>query len=82
MKTSGCLRGSELGLDGAVHAVAGVTESGDDVALLVEMIVEGGGVDGNVWVIFVETGDAFGSGDEADHPDIFGAGIFDHGDGG
>ena len=82
MRTLGCHRGNEFGLDGAVHPVAGVAESWDDVALVVEVIIEGCGVDGDIGVVLVESCDAFGGGDEADHSNICCAGFFEHIDSG
>src|SRR5690606_27373756 len=35
-------------LPGSVHAVAGVAEAGDDVALLIEVRIDGGRIDRNV----------------------------------
>ncbi len=69
-------------LDGAVHSVAGVAQAWDDVAFFVEVVVEGGGVDGDVGVCVAEFLDAFWSGDEADHSEVCCSGVFEHGDGG
>ena len=44
----------------------GVAQAGQDVALLVELAVDGGGVDRDLRVLGVQGLDAFGGGDEAD----------------
>ena len=76
--------GGALGLFGAVDAVAGVAEAGEDVTFVVELAVKGSGEDGDVGVGLVQGGDAFGGGDEAEKDEVahsFFAQAVDGGDG-
>ncbi len=66
----------------AEAAVAGVAEAGDDVAFVVEVGVDAGGVDGDVGVFGVDGEDAFGGGDEADEFQAGDAALFEEVDGG
>ena len=61
----------------AENAVARVAEAGDDVAVLVEMIIECAGVDVDVGVLLLNGLDAFGSGDEHHERDVLAAAL-DH----
>ena len=53
----------------AEDAVARVAETGDDVALLIEMVVDGGDVDGHVRMLLVHEADALRRRDEAHERD-------------
>ena len=59
------------------QSVAGVAQTGDDVAVLVQSFVQRGGVDGHVGVRFVEGGYAFGRGDQAHKLNVFDPSLFD-----
>src|SRR5687767_973034 len=55
---------------GAEQAVASVAKAGNDIALLVEVVVHGSREDRQVGIEVVNVADAFGGGDEVDetHP--------------
>lgn len=57
-----CLRRS----GGSENPVARVTQAQEDVAVVVEAAVDGGGLDGHVGVPLVHRGDALGAGQQAD----------------
>ena len=52
------------------HAVPGVAQAGDDVAVLIELLVDRGGPDLDVGMGFGQPLDPFGRGEKADEPDI------------
>ena len=66
-------------------AVAGVTETGDDVALLVELLVHRGDDDGDRDVealeVLLDAGAALGRGQQADRGDVVGAAVGEELDG-
>src|SRR3546814_1154500 len=51
-------------------AVAGVAQAGHDVALVVQLLVDRGGEDGDVGVGAAQLGDALRGGDQADEADL------------
>ena len=63
-------------LFGAEYFVARVAQAGDDVAVFVEVAVEGGGVYGYVGMGFVHQFHAFGGGDEDEGFDVGAAFLF------
>ena len=69
------------GLLGAENAVAGVAQAGDDVAVLVEVIVERASVDVDVGELLLNGLDALGSGDEHHERDVLAAALLHFADG-
>ena len=65
-------------LNGPVEPVAEVAEARQDVFLVVELAVEGGGVDVHVGVRGFEGGHAFGGGDDAEEADTGSPGLLEH----
>ena len=63
---SGVCFGMSFRLLRAEDAVAGVAETGDDVAVFIEVIVEGGGVDFHIRVLVEHGLHAFGGGHEVE----------------
>ena len=66
---------------GAVDTVASVAQAGDDVAVLIQVVVLGAQVDVHIGVSLVQGLDAFRSGDQADELDPLCAVLLDLGDG-
>src|SRR6516164_3805235 len=58
------------------HAVAGVAQARQDVAVIVQTLVDGGGPDRHVGMLPLELRDAFGCGEQADEADVAGAARF------
>src|SRR5690606_7524377 len=67
---------------GAKDAVTRVAQTGQDVAVLVELAVDGRGVDGHVRVCLLHRGQAFGAGQQADELDRLGVALLEPVDGG
>src|SRR5665213_115166 len=59
----------------SVEAVACVAEPGDDVAVLVEALVDGCGIDRHVGVRLLQVLDSFRRGEETDKTDVLGAAL-------
>ena len=59
------------------NAVTGVTEAGDDIAVLVEMGIDGGRIDVHVRVRFFNALDAFGGAYEVEAEDALAAALFE-----
>lgn len=64
-----------LPLPRAENAVTGVTEAGDDIAVLVEMGIDGGRIDVHVRVRFFNALDAFGGAYEVEAEDALAAAL-------
>src|SRR6476661_7758778 len=62
-------------LDRAVKAVAEVTESWNDVLVIVETTIDDRSVDRDVWIVLLDRSDPFRRGDDADDADMGGAGL-------
>ena len=60
------------GLLGAENTVTRVAQAGHDVAVAVELAVDGGGVNGDIGVRGLQRGHAFGAGQQADELDGLG----------
>ena len=58
------------------QTVAGVSEAGVDVGVVVEAFVDCGDVDRDVGVVFLDAFDAFRGGDDADEFDVTAAPLF------
>ena len=56
----------------AEHAVAGIAKARNDIAVTIELAVDGGGEDLHVGMIGIHMPDAFGRGQEADELDVLG----------
>src|SRR3978361_1708512 len=61
----------------AEHAIAGVAEPGDDIALLVEPLVDRRGVDRAIWMRGVKHAQALGHGQQAHELDRARPGLLD-----
>ena len=62
-------------LFGSVEAVAGIAEAGNDVAVVVQIVVDGGGVDRDAGLGSLQPLDAFRRGQQADEADVPGAAL-------
>src|SRR5581483_12054190 len=58
------------------HPVAGVAEAGQDVAVVVQPLVDRRGPDRHVGMLLLELRDALGGGEQADEADVAGAARF------
>jgi len=67
---------------GAEDLVTGVTEPRHDIPVLVESLVHGSGIDGDVGMRLVHGGDALGCGDQHQCTDLATARLLQHVDGG
>ena len=56
--------GSASASSGSEQSVSGITETGQDITLSVELPVQSRAVNLNIWVRFAEMADAFGGGHE------------------
>src|SRR6218665_1035044 len=56
-------------LFGAENSVPGIAQTRQDIAMLVELTVDGGGEDGYIGVGLLQSGDALGHGQQADELD-------------
>ena len=69
---SACLIGFlyASGLFCAENAVPGVAQAWNDVAVLVETLVNGGGIDGHIRVLGLDPGNALGRADQIETADL------------
>ncbi len=81
MRTLVCLRSGNGFLDRSIHPITRIAEPGHDVSFFVESFVKGSSVEGDLRVVFFDSGNAFGGSNEADHADVIGACLSEHGQG-
>lgn len=67
---------------GAEDPIAGVAQTGDDIAVVVELLIQSGAVDIHVGVIMMHPLNALGSGDNVHQLDVLDLIVLDELDGG
>ena len=81
LRASVCLQESLRSEFVAEGEVAGVTETGDDVGILIEMIIDRGEVDIHVGMGHPDSLDALGGADQAHQTDVGAAALLEHAQG-
>ena len=74
-----CKVDARAGLQRAEDAVARIAQAGDDVAVFVEAVIDGGDVDGDVGMRCIDGAHAFRRGDETEEHDALRALFFSKG---
>ena len=67
---------------GAEETVARVAQTGNDIAVLIELFIAGGHIDVHVGMILLHPGDALGRGDQVDQTDVMASALLEERDGG
>src|SRR5207237_3556819 len=65
---------------GAEHSVSGIAQAGNDIAVIIQPLVDSGGPDRDVRTLTLKSGNPFGGREQADEPDVSGTSRFEQAD--